>query len=1245
LVECIKVALRWEIVTKINENLIKQNRRSRGVILTLKGWDKLQAAKTQAELNDNAQDGFTLEELSSRMGLSLHTVSRIQGRLESVDKSSLQSAFAAFGLELSKSDYTRPSPSDDLELRRASFEYDWGEAPDVSVFYGRAVELVQLRQWVLEERCRLVALLGIGGIGKSTLAVKLGLQIQAEFEVVIWRSLQNAPPVEENLTSILQFLLWALRKEIVIPDSFEGKLSKLMECLMNHRSLVILDNAETILCSGGKAGQYHPGYEGYGQLLKQVGEVPHRSCVLLTSREKPREMVPLEGEGTGVRSLQLGGLNSTEGQQLFRHKGQFTGTEREWQMLIKHYGGNPLALKMVAAGTQELFNGKIAPVLEYVEQGVVIFEDICDLLSRQFYRLSVVEKEVMYWLAINREPICLFELSEDMVTSASKRQLPSAIKFLLQRSLIEKSGEHFFLQPVVMEYTTQQLVEQVCQEIRSQESVGAQCLAPVKESGLTQNFSVTRLFQTHALMKATAKDYIRETQRRLIVQPLVEQLLIQLGSQKRLVQILKDTLEPQRYQVSVLAGYVGGNVLNLLVNLQVDLRSYDFSNLTICQADLQRVNLAGTNFQNTAFDKSVFAENLSGVRSVAFSPDGTLLAIDSVDANIYLRKVEDYQHLLTLQGHYSSISSVTFSPDGSILATHSDNRAIRLWDTQTGNCLRVLQGHTAPIWSMAWSPDSCQIATSSSDQTIRLWDVSTGNCVRIFQGHSHGVSAVSFSPDGLTLASGSRGSSIRLWDVSNGGVRRLLQGHSGMICSLGFSPDGCTLASSSSDSSIRLWDQETGECLKVLEGHAGSIWSIAWSPDGRTLASVEDSNFSVRLWDVELGRCAKILQGHMGAVWSVAWSPNGLTLVSGSHDSSVRFWDEKLGRCFKVLQGRCNSIRSVAWSSDGLTVASGSDDSIVRLWNVPQGRCLKEFRGHKRGIYSLSYAPKSFANSQDLQLLASGGSDGIVRVWNIQTGEVFRMLRDHTHRVWDVSWCPDGRKIASGSEDGTVRVWNVGNYETAIVLQGHAYWISAVSWAWVDSSKNSEVTLLASCSFDGSIRLWDVHKSTCLKVLQHVTNHVLLTLSFTPDNRQLASGSDEGSIYLWDLEEGTCFSVLHGHTHRVWSVAWSPDGRTLASGSQDGTVRLWDGKLGTCLKVLQGHTNEVWSVAWSPDGHTLLSGSTDETLRFWDMDTGECTKILRSDRLYEGMNIMGVTGITQGQRAALLALGAVEGTV
>ena len=159
--------------------------------------------------------------------------------------------------------------------------------------------------------------------------------------------------------------------------------------------------------------------------------------------------------------MQLGGLHPAEGRELCQQKGEFTGTEPEWETLIKYYGGNPLALKIAASGTQALFNGKISSLLKYLEHGASIFEEIGDLLECQFQRLSERETEAMYWLAINREPVSLAELAADIVTSSSQCHLPQAIKSLLQRSLIEKSGEQFYFQPVVMEYTTQQLVEQV----------------------------------------------------------------------------------------------------------------------------------------------------------------------------------------------------------------------------------------------------------------------------------------------------------------------------------------------------------------------------------------------------------------------------------------------------------------------------------------------------------------------------------------------------------------------------------------------------------------------------------------------------------------------------------------------------------------------------------------------------------------------------------------------------------------
>ena len=210
--------------------------RNRGVILTLKGLNKLEDARIQASNKNNTWMSYEEIELEIRertniKNLSRATIRKIFKNLVPVDKESLESIFKYFKTDLLECDYTKIiHPNDDSESRNSP-EYYWGEAPDTSIFYGRLNEIGKLQNWVLQERCRLLVLLGIGGIGKTTLAVKLGLQVQKKFDVVVWRSLQNAPPLEEYLTSTLQFFSYALRKDTVIPKNFDGKLSKLREFL------------------------------------------------------------------------------------------------------------------------------------------------------------------------------------------------------------------------------------------------------------------------------------------------------------------------------------------------------------------------------------------------------------------------------------------------------------------------------------------------------------------------------------------------------------------------------------------------------------------------------------------------------------------------------------------------------------------------------------------------------------------------------------------------------------------------------------------------------------------------------------------------------------------------------------------------------------------------------------------------------------------------------------------------------
>ena len=311
---------------------------------------------------------------------------------------------------------------------------DWGQAIDVSTFYGRTTELATLTQWAIADRARLIALLGMGGIGKTALSIKLAERIQGKFEYLVWRSLRNAPPILELLADLIQVL--SGQQETDLPDSLDGRLRRLMHYLQSQRCLLVLDNMESILSAATqeqqRSGTYRQGYEGYGQLLQDIGETPHQSCLILTSREKPRGVSRWEGEKSGVRSLLLKGLKQSESEAVLQTKGVTLSTEQT-QTLVQQYSGNPLALQIVATTVQELFDGDVT---QFLGQGSSVFGDISDLLRQQLERLSVLEQKLMHWLAIYRDWTPITMLQEDLIPAAGQRAILEALDSLQRRSLI-----------------------------------------------------------------------------------------------------------------------------------------------------------------------------------------------------------------------------------------------------------------------------------------------------------------------------------------------------------------------------------------------------------------------------------------------------------------------------------------------------------------------------------------------------------------------------------------------------------------------------------------------------------------------------------------------------------------------------------------------------------------------------------------------------------------------------------------
>ncbi|CAE6483314.1 unnamed protein product [Rhizoctonia solani] len=464
----------------------------------------------------------------------------------------------------------------------------------------------------------------------------------------------------------------------------------------------------------------------------------------------------------------------------------------------------------------------------------------------------------------------------------------------------------------------------------------------------------------------------------------------------------------------------------------------------------------------------------SRIYSVAYSPDGTRVAVGCDDHSVRILNAHDGTPLFDpLRGHTNTVSSVVFSPDGKLVASASYDASVRLWNAHSGAPIfGALKDDNREVNSVAFSPDSTRVISGSDDNHIRVWSSYTGALLQgPLEGHTGLIRSVAFSHDGALIVSSSNDGTIRLWNARDGTpAAPPFTGHADHVMSVAFIPGEHRFVSGSKDRSVHVWNKPDGLLApSPFTGHTGYVNFVAVSPDGTRVAS-GSTDRTVRVCKIDDGTLtAGPFVGHTNSVHSIVYSPDGTRVISGSFDGTIRVWNVRDGLPLPPpapFKNHMNNLKSVSFSGDGARLLSISSDFSVRAWGISPDIAVVEPLESRSIVSSLQTAPlmgfdapinvidydyqflnsvdgglvsgslegqtDSFTSSglsADGTLLVTGFRNGFIRLWDLKKAkQVNGPFCGHGGEIISVALSLDHSRVTSCSnQDKTIRVWNTRN--------------------------------------------------------------------------------------------------------------------------------------------------------------------------------------------------------------------------